>query len=62
MRKPVATVKNARTVPNLKLTEKNKKKKKGFWTFNKNVRVWNVYDPDWLLRNRKFSLEPLIRK
>ena len=37
------------------------KKKKGFWTFNKNVRVWNVCDSDWLLKNREFSLEPLSR-
>ena len=22
-------------------------KKKGFWTFNKNIKIWNVYDPDW---------------
>ena len=51
---------NAKTAPNLKLTEKNKKKK-GFWTFNKNVRYWNVYDPDWSYRNDFFSLEPLKR-
>ena len=36
-------------------------KKKGFWTFNKNVRYWNVYDPDWSYRNDFFSLEPLKR-
>ena len=37
-------------------------KKKGFWTFNKNVRVWKVFDPDWLIRNRGFLLRPFIRK
>ena len=36
-------------------------KKKGFWTFNKDVKYWDVYDPDWSYRNRTFSLEPLRR-
>ena len=22
-------------------------KQNGFWTFKKNIRVWNVYDPQW---------------
>ena len=22
-------------------------KQNGFWTFHKNIRVWNVYDPQW---------------
>ena len=36
-------------------------KKKGFWTFNKNVKHWNVYDPDWSYRNELFSLKPVRR-
>ena len=31
---------------------RGKFKKKGFWTFNKNVRIWNVFDPDWSIKNR----------
>ena len=34
-------------------------KKKGFWTFNKDV--WDVYDPDWSYQNEIFKLEPLKR-
>ena len=26
---------------------KNEFKKMGFWTFNKHVREWDVFDPDW---------------
>ena len=26
-------------------------KQNGFWTFNKNVKVWNVYDPMWCNKN-----------
>ena len=40
---------------------KNEFKKKGFWTFNKNVQHWNVYDPDWSYRNKLFSLKPVRR-
>ena len=36
-------------------------KKKGFWTFNKDVKYWDVYDPDWSYRNEIFKLEPLKR-
>ena len=43
-------------------TYREELKKKGFWTFNKHVRIWNVYDPDWSFRNRIFSLESLIIK
>ena len=46
MQKPAVNAMNAKTAPNLKLTEENSKKKKGFWTFIKNVRYWNVYDLD----------------
>ena len=28
-------------------------KQNGFWTFNKNVRVWNVYDTMWCKKNIK---------
>ena len=31
---------------------RGKFKKKGFWTFIKNVRIWNVFDPDWSIKNR----------
>ena len=37
--------------------EEFKKKKKGFWTFNKNVRYWNVYNPDWSYRNDFFFIK-----
>ena len=26
-------------------------KQNSFWTFNKNVRVWNIYDPMWCKKN-----------
>ena len=59
MQKLALIVRNAKTVPNLKLTEKNSKKKKGFWTFNKNVRYWNAYNPDWSYRNDFFFIKTL---
>ena len=34
-------------------------KKMGFWTFNKNVRVWEVFDPNWSVKNRVFSMKPV---
>ena len=34
-------------------------KKMGFWTLNKHVRTWNVFDPDWSTKNRVFSMKPL---
>ena len=46
---------NAKTAPNLKLTEENSKKK-SFWTFIKNVRYWNVYDLDQSYRNDFFFI------
>ena len=33
--------------------------KKGFWTFNKNVKAYNVVDPDWSIENKFFSMQPL---
>ena len=37
----------------------NRIQKMGFWTFNKNFRAWNVFDPDWSIENRVFSMKPL---
>ena len=34
-------------------------KQKGFWTFNKDVRHWNIYDPDWSTKNTFFKLIPI---
>ena len=34
-------------------------KQYGFWTFNKDVKYWNVYDPQWCKRNKNFRLLPL---
>ena len=34
-------------------------KNKGFWTFNKHVKAWNVFDPDWSIQNKFFSMQPL---
>ena len=33
----------------------------GFWTFNKDVKYWDVYDQDWSYRSEVFKLEPLRR-
>ena len=33
--------------------------KMGFWTFNKNVRIWEVFDPDWSVKNRVSSMKPV---
>ena len=33
-------------------------KKMVFWTFNKNIRAWNAFDPDWSIENRVFSMKP----
>ena len=35
--------KECKNCSKLKTYREELKKKKGFWTFNKNVRVWNVY-------------------
>ena len=34
-------------------------KQNGFWTFNKNVRVWNVYDLMWCEKNIYLKLVAL---
>ena len=33
--------------------------KQGFWTFNKYVRTWNIFDPEWSYKNTEFELYPL---
>ena len=33
--------------------------KRGFWTFNKNIRHWDVRDPKYNERNRKFEIIPI---
>ena len=30
----------------------------GFWTFNKETKCWNVFDPDWCKKNRVLELIP----
>ena len=30
----------------------------GFWTFNKEIKCWNVFDPDWCKKNRVLELIP----
>ena len=32
---------------------------KGFWAFNKHIRWWYVYDPDFSKRNIVFELQPI---
>ena len=32
-------------------------KQNGLWTFNKNIKVWNVYDPLWCKKNLYLKLE-----
>ena len=34
--------------------------KMGFWIFNKGVKIWNVFDPEWLIKNRVFSMEVVV--
>ena len=31
-------------------------KQYGFWTFSKDIKCWNVYDPQWCKRNKNFRL------
>ena len=40
-------------------TYKNEFSKKGFWTCNKNIRYWDIYDPDYSKRNKLFTIEPI---
>ena len=43
---------------NLSKTRQQKKniQKMGFWTFNKDIKYWEVFDPDWCAKNRVFDL------
>ena len=34
-------------------------KRMGFWSYNKNVKYWNVYDPLYNRENEKFYILPL---
>ena len=40
-------------------TYKDVFKQQGFWTFNKKIKYWNVYDPNWSMRNEIFKLLPI---
>ena len=35
-------------------------KKMGFWTFNKGVKIWSVFGPEWSNKNRVFSMEVAV--
>ena len=34
-------------------------KQKGFWTFNKHTKYWDVRDPSFNESNRKFEIRPI---
>ena len=40
-------------------TYRNEFVKKRFWSFNKKIMYFDVYDPDWSFRNRVFKLRPI---
>ena len=40
-------------------TYRNEFIKKGFWLFNKEIKYWDVFDPDWSYRNRVFNHRPI---
>ena len=40
------------------LEYRNVFKQQGFWTFNKQIKVLNVFDPAWRKKNRVLILEP----
>ena len=42
--------KECKNCTKLKTYREELKKNKGFWTFNENVRYWNVHNPDWSYR------------
>ena len=29
-----------------------------FWTFNQNVKIWEVFDPDWSYKSTIFEIRP----
>ena len=39
------------------LTYSKEYKKVGFWTFNKNVKIWEIFDPDWSYKNIVFEIK-----
>ena len=43
-------------------TYRNEFKKSSFWTLIKEVKYWDVYDPDWNNRNEVFKLRPIRGK
>ena len=49
----------SKTCKNCQNLEKRRKifKKMGFWSFNKNIKPWNVFDPDWCVKKRVFDLK-----
>ena len=32
----------------------------GFCTFNKHIKIWNVFDPEWSNKNRVFSMKVVV--
>ena len=38
---------------------KNVFKEQGFWAFNKHIRCWNVFHPEWSYKNRIFEPFPI---
>ena len=34
-------------------------KRMGFWSYNRHVKYWNVYDPQYNKENEKFYIKPL---
>ena len=48
-----------KTYKNCQKLENRKKifKKMGFWSFNKDIKHWNVFELDWCAKNRVFNLE-----
>ena len=40
-------------------TYKGEFAKKGFWSFNRERKYWNVYDPDWSYKNTVFEILPI---
>ena len=43
-------------------TYRSEFKRSGFWTFNKEIKYWDIYDPDWSYRNDVFKLRPIRNK
>ena len=35
-------------------------KRLGFWTFNKHIKISNVFDPEWLIKNRVFLMKVVV--